>query len=743
MPLLNGIAENEVMNVSRRSFLKGAGGLTLGVCLPVALSKFALAESPRFAPNAFVRIGPDNTVTVIAKFIEMGQGSYTGVATLVAEELCADWSQVRVEGAPADAKLYTNSAMGVQGTGGSSAMAGSYEQMRQAGASAKAMLVAAAAARWNVAPASITVSKGVVSHAASGRKATFGELAEVAAKQPVPTTVSLKDPKDFELIGKQKLQRKDSVDKSNGTAIFTQDFKLPGMLVAVVAHPTRFGARVQSFDATKAKAIPGVVDVVQFDAVNPYNFCGVAVLAKNTWAARQGRDALSIQWDESKAFKLGTDELFAQYKEAATKPGNIAHKAGDATAALASAAKVIEADYEVPYLAHASMEPLNCVVKLSADRCDIWNGEQFQTVDQGAVAQFLGISPAQVSLTQLYAGGSFGRRANPHSDYVLEAVAIAKAAHAKGLNVPVKMVWTREEDTRGGHYRPMYLHRARLALDAKGALVAWHQRTVGQSIMKGTAFEAFGIKDGVDGTSVEGIGDMPYAVPNLQVELYTPDNVTVPVQWWRSVGHTHTAFSTESLIDEAAAAAGKDPYEFRRSMLGKSPRYKALLELVAAKADWDKPLKPGAAKEKRGRGIALHQAFDTLVAQVAEVTVKPNGTFKVDRVVCAVDCGVAINPDVIKAQMEGGIGFALAAALHGEITLKGGEVQQSNFHQFQVLRINEMPAVEVHIMPSTEKPTGVGEPGVPPTAPAVTNAIFAATGKRIRKLPIGNQLKQA
>jgi isoquinoline 1-oxidoreductase beta subunit len=734
----------EILNVSRRWFLQGAGGLTLGVFLAPGLSKFASAEAACFTPNAFVRIGTDNVVTVIAKNLEMGQGVYTGFATLVAEELDADWSQVKVEGAPADMKRYSNQILGgLQGTGGSTSIASSYEQMRQAGASAKAMLMTAAAARWSVPPDSLTVRRGVVSHSLSGRSATFGELAEDASKQPVPQNVKLKDARDFDLIGKAQLGRKDSAAKVNGTATFTQDLKLPGMLVAVVAHPKQFGATVKSFDATKAKSVPGVVEVVQFDAVSAHGFPGVAVLAKNTWAARQGRDALVVHWDESKAFKLGSDEILAQYKEAANKEGSIARKEGDIAAAFAGPVKQIEAEYEFPYLAHAPMEPLNCVVKLSAGHCEIWNGEQFQTFDQGAAARLLGIPPANVSITQLYAGGSFGRRANPQSDYVMEAVAIAKGARDKGLDAPIKMVWTREEDIRGGYYRALFYHRGRIAVDGNGHLVAWHQRIVGQSIMKNTALEAMMVRNGIDGTSVEGAADLPYDIPNLQVELHTPEDIEVPVQWWRSVGHSHTAYATECLIDEAAAAAGKDPYEFRHALLSKSPRLKSVLELAAEKAGWGQPLKQGVKGEKRGRGIAVHYSFNTYVAQVAEVTIKPDGALKVDRVVCAVDCGVAVNPDVIKAQMEGSIGFGLAAAMHGAITLKDGVVEQSNFHQFRVLRISEMPTVEVHIVRSTEKPTGVGEPGVPPIAPAVANAIFAATGRRIRTLPIAKQLEKA
>ncbi|MBT8769535.1 xanthine dehydrogenase family protein molybdopterin-binding subunit [Metapseudomonas boanensis] len=736
------VAGNGILNVSRRAFLQGSGGLALGVFFaPLMHGGEALAAPEGFVPNAFVRIGNDGRVTVLAKHLEMGQGSYTGLATLLAEELDADWAQVRVEGAPADAALYKNLAFGtMQGTGGSSAMANSFEQMRKAGASARAMLVAAAAKEWQVPVDSIEVSQGVVSHSGSGRKSGFGELADGAAKQPIPTDVKLKDPKDFKLIGRAQLSRKDSVDKTDGSAIFTQDIKLPGMLVAVVAYPPRFGGVPKAVDAAKAKAVPGVVEVVQFTDT-PHGRTGVAVLAKNTWAARQGRDALVVEWDESKTFRLGSEEILVRYREALSKEGLLAAKRGDANAALAEPAKVIEADFEFPYLAHAAMEPMNCLVKVSDGQCEVWNGEQLQTADQLSIAKYLDIPVEKVSLTQLYAGGSFGRRASPQSDYLLEAVAITKAARAKGHDAPVKLVWTREDDTRAGYYRPVYVHRARLALDEQGMLQAWHHRLVGQSIGKGTVFEGGLVKDGVDHTSVEGLSNLSYEVPNLQVELHTPEDIGVPIQWWRSVGHTHTAYAAEVLIDTAASEAGKDPYEYRHALLAKHPRHRATLELAAQKAGWNTPLAPGTAGEKRGRGIAVHESFGSFVAQVAEVTVKSDGSYKVDRVVCAVDCGLAINPDVIKAQMEGGIGFGLAAALHGAITLKDGVVQQSNFHDFQVLRINEMPAVEVHIVPSAEAPTGVGEPGVPPIAPAVANALHAAVGQRLHTLPFPRQLK--
>jgi len=720
----------EPVSTGRRTFLKASAALGAGLTLAIfdvdADAQATKAANPgaEFAPNAFLRIAPDNWVTVIVKHVELGQGTYTGLPMLVADELDASWSQVRVEGAGADAKRYANLFWGgAQGTGDSTALANSFEQYRQAGAAARAMLVAAAAERWKVSPEAIAVKSGVVS--SGGRKATFGELAAAAAKWPVPASPALKDPKDFVYIGKGA-PRTDSKAKSTGTATYTQDVKLPDVLTAVVAHAPRFGAKVKHFDASAAEKVPGVRYVVQIPS-------GIAVVATNFWTAKTARDQLKVEWNEDTGFNYSSADILAEFKRLAAKPGTIARNDGDAAAAIDKAARKLEAAYEFPYLAHAAMEPMNCVVRLDADRCEVWNGEQFQTGDQAAVAAVVGLKPEQVVIHQLFAGGSFGRRANPQSDYVVEAASIAKEIGKRG--VPVKLVWTREDDMRAGYYRPAYYHVLRAGLDAQGNVAGWQHRIVGQSILAGTLFEAAMVKNGVDPTSVEGAASLPYAIADLQVDLHSPQ-IGVPVQGWRSVGSTHTAYSTETFVDELAAAAGKDPVEFRRLLLANKPKHLSVLDLAAAKAGWGQPLPAGKAGEKRARGIAVHESFNTAVAQVVEVTVRADNTFRVDRVVCAVNCGLAVNPDNVRAQMEGGIGYGLSAALYGAITIKDGGSAQSNFHDYRVLRINEMPAIDVHIAPSTDKPTGVGEPGVPPIAPAVANALAAATGKRLRVLPL-------
>jgi isoquinoline 1-oxidoreductase beta subunit len=733
--------QNFSHDAGRRQFLGDSAGLTLGMFLP-ALSTAAdapagpgkagegLVSAVSFEPNAFVSIAADNTVTVFSKHLEMGQGTYTGLATILADELDADWKWVRVVGAPADAKRYNNLFWGpAQGTGGSTAMANSWEQMRMAGAAARAMLVNAAARMWNVPAADISVRDGIVSHTASKHHASFGQLAAQAAAEAVPADVTLKDPKDFRFIGKQA-KRKDSADKTNGRAQFTQDVQLPGMLVAVVAHPPRFGATVKSFDATRARAIRGVVDVVQIPQ-------GVAVLAKDTWTAKKGRDALAVTWDDTTAFKMGSDEILARYKDAARTPGLPARQVGDTAAAFAGAAKVMRASFDFPYLAHAAMEPMNCVMQRTANGCEVWNGEQLHTGDQYALAALFAIKPEQVTIHTLYAGGSFGRRACKDSDYVLEAAQIVKALQGKPLSsgVPVKLVWMREDDMRAGYYRPLFHHTLEAALDAGGNITGWRHRLVGQSIMMGSPFEKMLMKDGIDSVSVEGAANLPYAIPNLSVELHSPDDIKVPVLWWRSVGSSHTAYSTETFFDEVAVAAGKDPVAMRLELLAHHPRHAAVLKLAAEKAGWGTPLKAGKPGERRGRGIAVHESFNSYVAQVAEVTVQSDGNFRVDRVVCAVDCGIAINPDNIRSQVEGAVGFGLSAALHGEITLKDGVVQQGNFDTYAPLRMNEMPKVEVFIVPTSAAPSGIGEPGLPPVAPAVANAIAAATGKRLYRLP--------
>ena len=728
--MTNPTAPSKCPPSNRREFLKQAGtagavALTIGFnWAGTSRRSLAGAAAPAagsaFAPNAFLRIDPDGSVTVIAKHVEMGQGAYTGIATVLAEELDADWQKVRVESAPADAKRYANLTFGtIQGTGGSSAMANSWNQLREAGGKARFMLLAAAAKQWKVPVAELTVDQGIVSHAGSKRQATYGALVATAATMPIPSTVQLKDPKDFKLIG-HAVPRVDAAAKSDGSAQFALDVAMPGMLVALIQRPPMFGSAVKTFDGAAALAVPGVVKVVQVPA-------GVAVVAKGFWAAKQGRDALKIEWDHSNAEKRSSAELMDEYRRLADQPGLPARKDGDAAQALKGAARRVSVSYEFPYLAHAPMEPLDAVVKLDGKSCEIWAGDQFQTLDQANAAHAAGLDPQQVSIHTLYAGGSFGRRANVGSDYIVEAVSIAKACGADGT--PIKLQWTREDDIRGGLYRPMYFHKLEAGLDARGELTGWRHVIVGQSIMAGGAFAGM-IKDGVDPTSVEGASTIAYDIPNIAVDLSTT-KTGVPVLWWRVVGSSHTVYAVEAFIDEVAHAAGQDAFEFRRKLLSRDARMKGVLELAAEKAGWGTPLAAG-----KGRGIAVTEAFKTYVAQVAEVSVGTDGAIKVDRVVCAVDCGTPINPDIIAAQMEGGIGFGLGAILYGAITLKDGRIDQSNFNGYRVLRMNEMPKVEVHIVPSAAAPTGVGEPGVAPLGPAVANAIFAATGKRHYVLPM-------
>ncbi|GLQ32305.1 xanthine dehydrogenase family protein molybdopterin-binding subunit [Litoribrevibacter albus] len=724
------------LNVSRRSFIVGSAQAGAGLVLGVSLAGCATDEGmssdtsmPKkgLEANAFVSVATDGTVTVQIKHLEMGQGTYTGLATLVAEELDADWGQVRAVNSEANPEKYNNLFWGkFQGTGGSTAIANSFMQLREAGAAAKAMLVAAAASSWGVPASELTTDKGQVFHSASGRQIGYGQLAELAALQKVPEKITLKEPSQFKLIG-QKLPRKDS-GKTNGTAVFTQDIQLPGQLTALVAHPPRFGAKLKSFDATNARQVPGVVDVVQISN-------GVAVLANDYWQAKTGRDLLQIQWDDSKAMTKGSDQLMAEYKDLAKKPGLVAVKTGDVDSAFAQADKVIEAEFEFPYLAHSPMEAMNCVVQTKQvggayQSAELWYGAQLHTGDQMSVAKLLGIEPAKVAINTIFAGGSFGRRANPASDYVLEAAEIAKAY---GKDVPVKLVWSREDDTRAGYYRPMYFHKLKAGLDSKGTLVAWQHRIVGQSIIEGTLFEGFLVKDGIDHTSVEGASNLPYAIPNLQVELHTT-KVEVPVLWWRSVGSTHTAYATECFLDEVARAAGKDPVELRMALLTDQPRHRGVLALAVEQSGMK-----GNSDKNKAYGVAVHKSFDTYVAQVVELSKSSSG-FKLEKVTCAVDCGVPVNPDVIKAQMEGGIGFGLSPALYSEIHIDNGAVRESNFHDYQVIRMRDMPKVDVHVVPSTEPPTGVGEPGTPVIGPAVANALAAAGGPVERRLPMKTPL---
>jgi len=707
--------------IDRRQFLKSTaalgGTLVIGFWLPERGGRaFAQPQVQRTAPpNAFLRIAKDGTCTVFVKHLEFGQGVTTSLPMLVAEELECDWSRVRAELAPAEA-VYAHTAFGIQMTGGSSSVWNSWDQLRTAGAQARMMLMQAAADQWKVKLADVRAEKGFVI-GPGGKKLSYGQLTEAASKLPVPEKVDLKPAKDFRIIGRPT-RRLDSADKVTGKATFGLDVERRDLHVAVVAHAPVFGARVKSFNADKVKGVAGVTHVVELQNA-------VAIVAKNFWAAKKGRDELQVEWDAGPNAQLSTEGLRKQFGDLAKTAGRKVKKAGDAVA-IPAGARTIVADYEVPFLAHAAMEPLNCTVELQGDGAEIWVGSQFQGVDQPAAAKALGIDPSKVKLNTVLAGGGFGRRANPASDYVIEACEIAKK-----VKVPLKVVWTREDDIKGGYYRPMYVHRVQAALDAGGRLTGWQHVIVGPSILAGTPFEPMMVKDGIDPTSVEGVGDMPYEVPNLDVSLHTV-NAGVPVLWWRSVGHSHTGFVVETMIDEAARAAGKDPVEYRRAMLGRHPKVLKVLDLAAAKSGWGTALPAG-----RARGIAVVESFGSICAQVAEVSIE-HGAPKVHRIVAAFDCGLVVNPLTVEAQIQSAIAFGLSAALHGKITFKDGKVEQSNFHDYPVLRMSGMPKVEVHLVPGGEKPTGVGEPGTPPTAPAVANALFALTGKPVRTLPLGD-----
>jgi len=708
---------------SRRGFLQTAGVAGAGLVLSFYVPGKARAatppppkDKPLPPPNAFVRVGTDDSVTVVLAHSEMGQGIWTGLAMCIAEELDCDWSKIRCEHAGAS-QTYAHPLFGMQATGGSSSQHAEFDRYRNVGAMAREMLVRAAGKQWKVKPAKLHTENGFVIN--GKKKLSYGELSNAAMQLEPPKTIRLKAAKDWKIIGKPT-RRLDTPEKITGKATFGMDIHFEGLRTALVARAPAFGGKVKSFDAAKAKSIPGVEQVVQIPS-------GVAVVATNFWAAKQGRDALEIEWDLGPGAEADSEALKASFRALAKTPGTKAAKEGDAGAALAKASKKIEVEYDVPYLAHATMEPLNCTIKVDSGAAEVWTGTQFQQIEQGTVAQILGLPPEKVTIHTPFLGGGFGRRGSLRSDFVSEAAFIVKAA-----GVPVKTVWTREDDIRGGYYRPAFLHRVEAGLDEKGVPIAWRHTIVGQSIMTGTIFEPMMVKNGIDPTSVEGVSDSPYleGVADRFVSLHTPKNPT-PVHFWRSVGHTHTCFAMESAIDELAHLAGQEPLAFRLAMLKDKPRIKKVLQTAADKAGWGTALPEGHA-----RGIALQESFGSIVAEVAEVSVDKNKRIRVHKVCAAVDCGTAVNPLAVEAQVQGAIAYGLSAALYSEVTLKGGRVQQSNFHDYRVLRINEMPEVQVHLIASGEKMGGIGEPATPPITAAVANAVFALTQQRLRSLPL-------
>ncbi|AXB41547.1 xanthine dehydrogenase family protein molybdopterin-binding subunit [Amycolatopsis albispora] len=717
--------------VGRRTVLKGAAaGLVIGLYVPHrAEGRTARAKEP-FAPNAFLRISPDNEVTIIAKHVEWGQGIHTTLAMMIAEELDASWAQVRVRPAPADPAHYANLIFEMQHTAGSNSVRNSWEQYRRAGATGRAMLVSAAAARWRVPVGEIAVRDGIVRRERSSRRATFGDLATAAAAQPVPDNVPLKDIGQFRLIGTSGVRRLDTPSKIDASARFAIDVAVPGMLTALVARSPRFGGTVSSVN----RDIPGVRHVVEIPT-------GVAVVADSFWAAKQARDRLDVSWDDSAAETRSTAELVAEYRALLDQRGDIARSDGAIDNALANAARTITADFEYPYLAHAPLEPAAVVVRTSGDGCEIWTGDGSVQGAQEGAAELLGLGPDRVAINSVYAGGSFGRKDGTTN----EAVEIARAI---GGNTPVKLLWTREDDLRHSFYRPMYVHRVTVGLDDANAITAWRHTIVGQSIFPWEPV------NGVDWVSVDGAANIPYDIPNILVDLHTTE-VGVPINTLRGTAGAHTAYSVETMLDDVAAETGRDPLALRQELMARDPHLKDIdilsiaeadrptvfaeyprqlktLELAAERAGW------GTSGTKSGRGLAVHYGFLTSVAMVAEVTVRGDRTFRVDRVVCAVDCGVAVNPDIVRGQIEGSVAWGLSIMLHGAITLDRGVVQQSNFDDYAVLRMDQMPRVEVHIVPSEAPPTGVGQVAVATVAPAVANALFAATGQRVRRLPFGS-----
>ncbi len=715
------------IEITRRAFMSSAA--LAGVALVIGLrpdGRYAVAASDASTElNPFVRVLPDGTVQVVLKHFEMGQGTTTGLTTLVAEEIDADWDRVAIDFAPADTPRYKNLAFGAQGTGGSTAIANSYLQYRKAGAAAREVLVEAAAQTWGVPASSITVENSRLK--SGNRTAHFGEMIAKAATLLPSAEPKLKSPDQFRLIGKDGLARKDSKAKTNGTATFALDVKIDGMLYAVVLRSPHFGGKLTLFDASGAKSVAGFVDAKALP-----NKVGVAVFAKNTWSAIQSREALKAEWDFKDAENRSSDEMIADHIALLEKPQHQAMKGGDLSKTgdmLKKADQIVEGEFVFPLLAHAPMEPLNCVIEATEKGVRIHDGCQFQTIVQAAAAKMLKLEPANVEVRTVYAGGSFGRRATPVADYQSEAI---MAFDLMGRKTPIKLVWTREDDLRGGYYRPMAVHRARVGVK-EGRVVAWDHRVAAKPILLNTSFVNEEVKkSGIDPTTVEGINDTHYAIPGMSVGVSAAET-PMPILWWRSVGHTHTAFAMESMMDMAAKAAGADPVAFRLSLLEGDDKHRqrlaGVLKLAAKTAGWGKP-QPG-----RFQGVAVHRSFNTYVAEVVEVSLK-DGAVKVEKVICAVDCGVAVNPDVIRAQMEGGIGFGLGAVMRNEITLTKGAVDQANFPDYEPLRITDMPVVEVHIVPSAEPPTGVGEPGVPPVGPALANAIYAATGQRILRLPM-------